>query len=306
MTHAQAVGGMVVSALMWSIGGVISRYFETREGFEVAFWRSLFAALTVAVWLLWRGGPQRLVLLVNAGRTVWLSGLMWAVMFTCFMFALSLTRVANVLITQSLAPVFTALLAGVVLRRPVGGRTWLAVTAAALGIAFMYVFEVSALDERHWLGVLVALGIPMAGAINWIVVQHAGKSVDLTTGVLIGGSISALCTLPLAWPLGISAHDLVLLLVLGVFQLGIPCIWVVYVARYLTAAQTSLLALLEVVFGILLTWALGGEQPGIPTVVGGMVVLAALVYHERQRPVSCGPSQSDGERLVTPLPKTPR
>jgi drug/metabolite transporter (DMT)-like permease len=282
MTHAQAVLGMVVGALMWSIGGVTSRHFQTSEGFEVTFWRSLFAALTVAVWLLWRGGTERWRLLLTEGKTVWLSGLMWAVMFTCFMFALSLTRVANVLITQSLAPVFTALLAGVVLRKPVSARTWWAVTAAALGIAFMYAFEVSAMEGRHWLGVLVALGIPIAGAINWIIVQHAGRSIDLSTGVLIGGAISALCTLPLAWPLGVSSHDLVLLMVLGVFQLGIPCILVMHVARYLSAAQTSLLALLEVVFGIVLTWAFGGEQPGLPTLVGGVVVLAALVYHERQ------------------------
>lgn len=284
MTHAQAVLGMVVGALMWSIGGVISRHFETSEGFEVTFWRSLFAALTVALWMVSKSGLSRFRMLLSAERTVWVSGLMWAVMFTCFMFALSLTRVANVLITQSLAPVFTALLAGLVLRKPVSGATWLAVTAAALGIAFMYAFEVSAMEGRHWLGVLVALGIPIAGAINWILVQHAGRSVDLSTGVLIGGTISALCTLPMAWPLGVSAHDLLLLMVLGVFQLGIPCILVMHVARYLTAAQTSLLALLEVVFGIVLTWAFGGEQPGLPTVVGGMVVLAALVYHERRKP----------------------
>ena len=97
---------------------------------------------------------------------------------------------------------------------------------------------------------------------------------------MIGGAISALCTLPLAWPLDVSGHDLALLLVLGVFQLGIPCVLVMHAARYLTAAETSLLALLEVVFGILLTWAFGGEQPGAATLLGGCAVLAALVFNE--------------------------
>jgi drug/metabolite transporter (DMT)-like permease len=72
---------------------------------------------------------------------------MWAVTFTCFMFALSLTRVANVLIMQSLAPVFTALLAGAVLRQPVGLRTWAAIVVAALGICSMYAFDVSGLGR---------------------------------------------------------------------------------------------------------------------------------------------------------------
>jgi drug/metabolite transporter (DMT)-like permease len=104
--------------------------------------------------------------------------------------------------------------------------------------------------------------------------------------VLIGGSISALCVLPLAWPLGVSGHDLGLLAVLGVFQLGIPCVLAMRAARHLSATEASLLILLEVVFGILLTWAFGGERPGAATLLGGTAVLAALAYHELTKPDS--------------------
>ncbi len=271
---------MIVGALMWSVGGVLSRFFHTTEGFEITFWRSVFAALTVLAWFGIRGGHSPVRALLAGGPPVWASGLMWSVMFTCFMFSLSLTSVANVLITQSLAPVFTALLASMVLRRPVGRRTWLAIFVAAAGICLMYVFDVSALEGRHALGVLVALGIPVAGAINWILLQRTGTSVDLTSAVLLGGVISAALTLPMAWPLGVDGHDLTLLAVLGVFQLGVPCILVMRAAAHLAAAQTSLLALLEVVFGIVLTWLFGGETPGWATVAGGLAVLAALVYNE--------------------------
>jgi drug/metabolite transporter (DMT)-like permease len=68
-----------------------------------------------------------------------------------------------------------------------------------------------------------------------------------------------------------------------VFQLGVPCVLVMRAARHLSAAETSLLALLEVVFGILLTWAFGGERPGLATLVGGSAVLAALAWHEAGR-----------------------
>ena len=286
MTHAQALLLMILGALMWSMGGVVSRHFEAAGGWEVTFWRSLFAALTVAAWLAWRGwreGTRPLADLARAGRTVWLCGAMWAVMFTCFMLALSLTRVANVLIVQSLAPVFTALLAGAVLHQPVGRRTWLAITVAALGICTMYAFDVSGLEGRHALGVLVALGIPLAAAVNWVLVQRAGRGPDLSVAVLIGGTISALCTLPLGWPFVASAHDLALLLVLGVFQLGVPCVLVLRAARHLTATETSLMALLEVVFGIVLTWAFGGERPGPATLLGGAAVLGALAWLELGR-----------------------
>jgi drug/metabolite transporter (DMT)-like permease len=280
MTHTQALLLMIVGTAMWSIGGVVSRFFESAEGFEVTFWRSVFAALTVAVWLAARRGRQAFAEIARAPGIVWLSGAMWAVMFTCFMLALSLTQVANVLITQSLAPVVTALLAGVILGQRVRARTWFAISVASLGICAMYIFDVSGLDARHALGVLVALGIPLAAGLNWVLVQRAGRGPDLSMAVLIGSIISALCTLPLAWPLGVSAHDLALLAILGVFQLGVPCVLVMYVARHLTATETSLLALLEVVFGIVLTWLFSSERPGLATLLGGSAVLAALAYHE--------------------------
>lgn len=286
MKHSNAVALMVLSALMWSLGGVVSRHLQSAEGLEITFWRSAFASLTVLVWLALRRVPRPFAALTSGGRAVWASGVLWAVMFTCFMVALSLTRVANVLIMQSLAPVFTALLAGLVLHKPVAPRTWAAILVAALGIVTMYAFDVSGLEGRHVTGVLVALGIPVAAAVNWVLLQRSGQHQDLTLAVLVGGVLSALVTLPLAWPLRISAHDVALLALLGVVQLGIPCILVMRVARHLAAHEMALLALLEVVFGILLAWAFGGEQPGLATLLGGTAVLAALVFNELSKPAA--------------------
>lgn len=286
MKHRNAVALMVVGALMWSIGGVVSRHLQSAEGLEITFWRSAFAALTVLAWFAIRRDAQPLAALTAGGRAVWISGLMWAVMFTCFMVAMSMTRVANVLITQSLAPVFTALLAWIVLRKPVGVRTWGAILVATAGIVSMYVFDISGLEGRHARGVLVALGIPAAAAVNWVVLQRAGRHLDLTSAVLIGGVLSAFVALPLAWPLNTSIHDIALLALLGVVQLGIPCILVMRAARQLAAPELALLALLEVVFGILLAWWFGGERPGLITVAGGSAVLAALVFNELSKPTA--------------------
>lgn len=286
MKHRNAVALMVVGALLWSIGGVVSRHLQSAEGLEITFWRSTFAALTVLAWFAARRDAQPFVTLTAGGSVVWISGVMWAVMFTCFMVALSMTRVANVLITQSLAPVFTALLAWLVLRKPVGVRTWAAILIAAAGISSMYVFDIAGLEGRHARGVLVALGIPAAAAVNWVVLERAGRSLDLTSAVLVGGVLSALIALPVAWPLNTSMHDIALLGLLGVVQLGVPCILVMRAARDLAAPELALLALLEVVFGIALAWAFGGEPPGLITVVGGSAVLAALVFNEVSKPAA--------------------
>jgi drug/metabolite transporter (DMT)-like permease len=132
-------------------------------------------------------------------------------------------------------------------------------------------------------GTLAALTVPLAGATNWTLTQHAhahGKQVDLIPAVLIGGVVSSLVTLPLAWPLQASLHDVGLLFGLGLVQLAIPCSLAIVCARVLKAPEMALLGLLEVIFGILLTWVGAGEVPGSNVLVGGALVIGALVVNE--------------------------
>jgi drug/metabolite transporter (DMT)-like permease len=94
--------------------------------------------------------------------------------------------------------------------------------------------------------------------------------------VLIGAFLSALTSLPLAWPVQASLHDVGLLALLGVVQLALPCLLVVRLSRELPAAEIALLGLLEVVFGVTWAWLWGGETPSSQVLSGGLLVLAAL------------------------------
>ncbi|MCW5664169.1 MAG: DMT family transporter [Piscinibacter sp.] len=283
MTHARAVATMVAVTLMWSIAGVVTRHLEAARGFEVTFWRSAFNALALVVMLGWLRGPAALAGAIRSGgRTLWVSGVCWSVMFTAFMMALSLTTVANVLVTMATAPLFTALLARVALGHRLAARTWGAIVVAGIGIAWMYAREFSAGDPRHLLGTLVALGVPVAAAINWTVIQHnrGAAQQDMLPAVLIGALISAALTLPMALPFAATGGDLALLAMLGTVQLAIPCLLAVSVARWLAAPEISLLALLEVVFGVLWAWLGADEAPSGAVLAGGAMVLGALAANE--------------------------
>lgn len=274
---------MVAAALMWSIAGVVTRHLEAARSFEVTFWRSAFNALALVVLLSWLRGPARLAhSLRHGGRALWLSGLCWSVMYTAFMVALTLTTVANVLVTMALAPLLTALAARAALGYRLPGRTWAAIALAGAGIGWMYGREFSAGDPRHLLGTLVALAVPMAAAVNWTLLQklrhEAGR--DMLPAVLLGALISAALTLPLALPLAASAHDVALLALLGVVQLAIPCLIAVAVARVLSAPEISLLGLLEVIFGVAWAWLGAGEAPSGAVLAGGGLVLLALAGNE--------------------------
>jgi drug/metabolite transporter (DMT)-like permease len=281
LTHRQAVWLMVAVALMWSIAGVVTRQLEAARSFEVTFWRSFFTALSLLLILpVWRGPGAVWRQLRTAPAALWLSGLCWAGMFTSFMLALTMTSVAAVLVISSLNPLFTALLAALVLHQRIPGHTWVAIVLAALGMVWMFGGQ---LGVEGGVGLLVALCVPLSAAINWIVVQQAqaqGAQVDLVPSVLVGALLSALATLPLALPLQATGHDLALLALLGLVQLAIPCTLLVFCARVLKAPEISLLAQLEILFGILLVWVFAGEYPGAAVLQGGALVLGALLMNE--------------------------
>lgn len=283
MGHRRAVFTMLPVTLMWSSAGVVTRHLEAARSFEVTFWRSAFTVLALAVLLPWLRGRAALVhSLREGGATLWLSGVCWCVMFTAFMIAITLTTVANVLVTMAIAPLLTALIARVVLGHRLAARTWGAIGVAGVGIVWMYAREVSAAEPRHLLGTAVALAVPLAAAINWTLIQHTRNrsDTDLLPAVLVGALLSALLTLPFALPFAASGHDLALLALLGVLQLAVPCLMSVAAGRHLSAPEASLLALLEVIFGVAWAWLGAGEVPAAHVLGGGALVLAALAANE--------------------------
>lgn len=291
MTHRRAVLLMVVVTLLWSIAGVVTRHLDSARSFEVTFWRSLFNAIALAVALSAMRGAGLWRQIANGSKALWLSGLCWGVMYTFFMVAITLTTVANVLITMAIGPLVTALFARVFLHHQLPTRTWIAIAVGGAGIAWMFAGDAAGTGENvSLLGTLVALAVPISAAINWTLLQHISHGAgdpdddapqeDMLPAVLIGAVLSAAVSLPLAWPLQASGHDLGLLGMLGVVQLAIPCLMVVRLARELPGPEIALLGLLEVVFGTLWAWLGAGERPADSALTGGALVLGALIANE--------------------------
>lgn len=279
LTHSRAVALMLLVTLLWSIAGVVTRHLEHARSFEVTFWRSFFTVVSLLVILPALQG-RSVFSAMRGGAALWLSGLCWSVMFTTFMVAMMLMPVANVLVTMAAGPLLTALFARIFIGHRIALRTWFAIGVAGVGMAWMYGAQMGSLPLA---GTLVALCIPVAAAANWTVVQSSqqhGHAVDLVPAVLVGAVLSALATLPLALPFQATGYDILLLALLGLFQLAIPCVLAVRCGRVLKAPEMALLGLLEVIFGILLAWAGAGERPGSAVLTGGLLVIGALVINE--------------------------
>lgn len=288
MTHTRAIFTMILATLLWSVAGVVTRHLDVLSqpgrGFELTFWRSCFAALSLSVALSWQCERSPVREILAAPWPVWVSGACWMVIFTAYMLAMSLTKVANVLLVMALGPLITALFASLFLRQKLQFRNWAAIGAAALGIGWMFSTGV-AVDGAAW-GCTVAMAIPLAMATNWTVLQHAHQQrsrpvvEDMLTAVQIGATLSSLATLPFAWPLAAPWRDVASLALLGAVQLALPCWLVVCVARVLPAHEMSLLSILELLFGVAWAWAFAAETPDANTLLGGAMVLSALLANE--------------------------
>ena len=288
MTHRRAVALMILCSFLWSIAGVVTRQLDEARSFEVTFWRSLFNAAALLLALRWMRGAALWGEIREGGASLWFSGLCWGVMFTNFMVAITLTTVATVLVTMAIGPLVTAIFSRIFLNHRMPTRTWVAIGVAGIGIAWMF--------GRHALaggasltGALVALGVPLAAAANWTLLQHlhqrhaadaAVKEPQMLPAVLLGALMSAAVTLPLALPFSATPHDMSWLALLGVVQLAVPCLIVVRLTRVLPAPEIALLGLLEVIFGVLLAWVGADEVPRTATLAGGALVLFALLANE--------------------------
>lgn len=301
LNHRRAVLLMLLITFLWSTAGVVTRHLQSAKSFEVTFWRSLFAFVSIGlIWLAVKG-PAGFAQFKRirpgadgaAALTFWLSSLCWCGMFTFFMMALTTTTVATVLVTMSVGPLITALMAWAAIGHRLPARTWGAIVVAGLAMAWMFWEPASPAPQQgasqiagqstKLLGVVLAFCVPVSGAINWTITQRAhakGVDVDLVPAVMVGGMLSCLVTLPFSVPFQASGQDVALLAFLGLTQLAIPCILVVVCSRHLAAPEISLLALLEVIFGILLAWVGAGEEPGSRVLLGGAVVIAALIVNE--------------------------
>jgi drug/metabolite transporter (DMT)-like permease len=276
--HKLGIAAMVLCAFLWSTAGLVMRAASVTNGWEATFWRSLFLCAVIGLLVAFQYRGTALERMRAMGWHGAVSGLCWATMFTAFMLALALTTVANTLVMMALLPFFAALAGRIVLGERIAARTWIAMAAAAAGVAAMFH---DGLASGTLAGSLVALAIPVAAAVNTVVVKLGRGRVDLVPALFLGGAISVALAAPFAAPFTAGARDLVLFGALALFQLAVPCVLLVSVVMpRLSAAEIGLLSLLEVVLGPLWVWLAWGEHPGPTALAGGVIVVAALALNE--------------------------
>ncbi len=264
------------SALAWSFGGMIDRFIETPDTWTVVFWRSVWAAAFLSVFLLVRDGREA----PKAFKAMGWPGIVVALCFMtasiAFVQAIALTSVANVILINATVPLAAALISRIFLGEIISGITWAAIAAVIAGVAIM-VSDGSA-SSGHLVGNLLALLITLVFALATVVTRrHSG--VRMTPAVIVATSLAAIVAATQISHFDVSNRDMAFLFAFGALNLGLGMALFVTGARLIPAALAALLGTLETVLGPMWVWLVHNEQVSSRTVTGGAIVLAALILY---------------------------
>jgi drug/metabolite transporter (DMT)-like permease len=269
---------VALAAVAWSTAGVLQRQLTLGTSTQV-FGRAAFAGAALLIYLavVERGR------MVEAFRSIGLAGvgvaLCVATASASFISALNHTSVARVLFILALAPVLAALLARVALGEPITPRTVVAMALALAGLALM----LGAPGE----GSLAGDGLSFVAASAFaamIVITRWRHEVSMAPAACLSQAILLAAFAPFATPSEIGGEDVAWLATLGIGQIGLGFALFTVGARLIPAAQAGLITLLEVVLGPLWVWLALDERPSTLTLVGGAIVIAAIVIQTREAP----------------------
>jgi drug/metabolite transporter (DMT)-like permease len=272
--------GLLLSAagmLVISPDGLLVKLVRDADALQVVFWRSLLLGLVLsAVLILWRGRA-----VVTHVRDMGPVGLMASVMMALtnitFVVAMTLTTVANTLVVIATMPLFSALFGLALIGERVRARTWIAMTVSFAGVVIIMSGSIG-LGGGTLIGDLVALSIPLCLGLALVLLRKAGDR-DTMPVVALGGLLSALAVLPFCAPFDITAHDAMVIAIMGGIVSPLALTLYTSGARYIPAAEVALLALIETALGPLWAWVGVGEVPPGMTLLGGALVIGAIAVN---------------------------
>jgi drug/metabolite transporter (DMT)-like permease len=268
-------GALLVAgaALAWSSSGLLVRTTAT-DNWTTLFWRSVFAALFLATYIALRDGRGALRAFANLGLPGLGIALAFGTSMTCFIIGLKETAVANVLIFQAAAPFVAAVLGWVWLGERISWRGGAAILATLAGI---FVMVSDSVEKGRVFGDLISAVMGISFAVV-VVLARRHRDVAMTPAMCLAIVLAGLVALPFA-DLAPMPTDLGLLALFGIGQMGFALILFTAGVRLIPAADAGLITMLEVILAPVWVWLAFGENPGPRALIGGAIVLAAVVGH---------------------------
>ena len=263
---------LVASATAYSTAGFFTRLIPV-DAWTLLFWRGLFAG----TFLLAMVALQQRGCLLQAFRAIGVVGLLVAgcsaVATMCFLNAMRLTSVADVMVVDAAIPFITAGVAWLLIGERERLRTLAASIVAMLGVAIM---AGTALEEGRLVGDLLGLAMAVLMSIVIVLIRRK-RGVNMVPAVCLSAFLCSLLVALMASPASVVRLDLGLLALFGMGQLGLGLLLLALGTPLVSATRGALLGVLQAPLGTLWVWLAFGEKPAAATLIGGGIVFAAAL-----------------------------
>jgi DME family drug/metabolite transporter len=261
------------AAILWSSGGLFIK-LAPMPALAVAGGRSLVAALFYLVFM----RPN-----LRAAR--WSTAAAYAGCIVTFVTATKLTTAANAIFLQYTGPAYVLLLSPIILKEPLRG---IDVASVLVSLAGMSLFFVGKVETGQALGNTLGVVSGVFFALAIVLLRRdaksgngrspkGGASGSALPSTALGNLIAAGATLPWLVQAPWTPRGSLVLLYLGVVQLGLAYWLFVKGVRKVPAAEASLISMLEPVLNPVWVFLFFGERPGPWALAGGAVVISAVV-----------------------------
>ena len=273
--HSHLKGAMLtcVGILILSPDALLIRLIQT-DIWTMLFWRGLLCGIimmAIAGTLTKSNRRQKLIRL-RAGEIQII--VVNASSHFLFIFAIAETTVANTLVILSISPLLGALLSLLMLRENVANRTWLTTIAVFFGLLLIFSQSVGG---GTLTGDISALACALMLALNFVLLRKY-RSTEMIHAVAWGNLFTAAVAWFFTTPEAITSVEWIFIAILGIGILPISSALITLGPRYLPAPEVGLILLLEAILGPLWVWLIIKESPSVQTLIGGMLILAALSW----------------------------
>lgn len=192
-----------------------------------------------------------------------------------FVYGVSHTNASDVLVIIAFAPLVSAFLSAIFLAEEVKLRTWIATLVCGVGLAILFSQSNSG---SQWLGIVAAVICAITLAAQFVVMR-AFPGENLTGCIGLGNILSGLVCMIIVSDLSIPMSSWPPLLLMTLIVSPLSFVLFVLSLRYISAAETSLIVLLESILGSLWVWLVLSEQPSLKTTVAGSLIITTLVVY---------------------------
>jgi drug/metabolite transporter (DMT)-like permease len=262
---------VALAAVAWSTAGLLQRELDVGLATQVAG-RALFAAVALLIFTAITQQGSVASVFRAMGRDGLMVAVCMAVASGSFIIALNHTTVARVLLIQALAPMIAALLGRAVFGELISRRTMAAMALALAGVAVMIGDPRGGDVTGDLFACIMTVGFAMA-----IVLMRHRRDVSMMPATCLSQLLLLVVFLPFADFGSVPRDDWPMLVAIGVVQMGLALALFSAGARLIPAPEAALLTLLEVVLGPLWVWLAISEQPDTATLVGGAILIGAVV-----------------------------